>query len=171
MQLGVVRSYRESFFSFKGNKVIIKLPAPVFQIVMQEKGLTCTSKKIELHLASDLSEIEAVVMGKNLKLRELETQFLNLKSNLWISTVVDSSDLKDKLMGIAKTCDGKSLFAMSYDSLAQGFSDICHYADQDMNTCKSVIKEYCEKNVDILNDQIRRLTAEKNLYQELGSNL
>ena len=74
-------------------------------------------------------------------------------------------------MGIAKTCDGKSLFAMSYDSLAQGFSDICRYADQDMNTCKSVIKEYCEKNVDILNDQIRRLTAEKNLYQELGSNL
>lgn len=171
MQLGVVRSYKDSFFSFKGNKILIKLPAPIFQIVMQEKGLTCTSKKIELHLSSELNEIEAVVMGKHLKLKELEAQFLNLKSNLWISTVVDSSDLDEKLRGIAKTCDGKPLFNMSYETLAQGFADISRYADQDMNSCKTVIKKYCEKNVDLLNEQIRLLTSDRNLYVELSNSL
>lgn len=171
MQLGVVRSYKESFFSFQGNKVLIKLPSPVFQILMQEKGLTCTSKKIELRLGPDLKEIEAVVMGRNLRIRELESQFTNLKSNLWISTVVDSTDLGEKLRGIAKACDGKILFKLNYETLIQGFDDICRYAEQDLNECKTTIKAYCEKNVDLLNDQIRRLTAERNLYVELQNNI
>mgnify|MGYP003318146353 CR=1 FL=1 len=34
MTIGVVRSYNKSFFSFKGNKILIKLTTPVFQIVL-----------------------------------------------------------------------------------------------------------------------------------------
>lgn len=171
MRVGCVISYKESFFSFKGNKILIKLKTPVFQVVVQDKGVTCISKKIEFYLSQDLKDVEAKVMGKDYKIVQLRVLYADLKSNLWISAQMDSGDLQEKLRGIAETCDGKALFANDFAALLDSFNEIQKYSTQESIKSKSVIKEYCDKNIELLNNQIRLLTADKNLYQELLTTL
>jgi len=167
MVVGAVLSYKESFFSFKGNKILIKLKTPVFQLIVQERGLTCTSKKIEFYLNSDLSDMEAKIMGKTIKTNQLRMDFINLSSPLWISAQRDFGDISEKLRGFAEASKGKMIFTQDFDNLEKAFSVIERYGEIETNKSKTVIKEYCDKNIELLNNQIRLLTGDKNLYMEL----
>lgn len=167
MTIGVVRSYNKSFFSFKGNKILIKLTTPVFQIVLRESKLTCISKKVEFRLTTNLDGIEAFVMGKKYDYDQFRRDFLDLKSSFWISATVDTSELQEKLDGIALTCQGKVLFVNDFDSIADCFAEIERYVSQDCAHNKTIIREYCQKNIELLNNQIRLLNQDKYMYSEL----
>jgi len=167
MVVGAVLSYKESFFSFKGNKILIKLKTPVFQLIVQERGLTCTSKKIEFYLNKDLSDMEVKIMGKTIKTTQLKVDFCNLSSSLWISAQRDSGDIQQKLRGYAEASNGKMIFSQDFDELEKAFNVIERYGAIETNKSKDVIKEYCDKNIELLNNQIRLLTGDKNLYMEL----
>lgn len=167
MIVGAVLSYKESFFSFKGNKILIKLKTPVFQLIVQDRGFTCTSKKIEFYLNQDLSDMEVKIMGKTIKTQQLKIAFCDLHSTLWISAQRDNGDIQQKLRGYAEASNGKMIFAQDFDSLESAFTVIERYGEIETNKGKDIIKEFCDKNIELLNNQIRLLTADKNLYMEL----
>lgn len=167
MQIGVARSYAESFFSFKDNKILIKLKCPVFQILIRDLGLTLTSKKVEFRFTSDLLGIEFFVMGRKIDYDDFKKDFCNLKSKFWLSTEVDITPMDEKLRGMAKVIGGKSLFLSEFPNLIEGFYEVDRYANQQMIQNKGIIKDYCEKNIDLINNQIRLLSADKNMYTEL----
>lgn len=167
MVVGAVLSYKESFFSFKGNKILIKLKTPVFQLIVQERGLTCTSKKIEFYLNQDLSDMEVKVMGKSLKTSQLRVDFVNLNSPLWISAQRGYKDIQEELRGFEAASNGKMIFSQDFDDLSKAFMVIERYGEIETNKNKTIIKEYCDKNIELINNQIRLLTGDKNLYMEL----
>lgn len=171
IQIGVVLSTKESFFSFKENKIVIRLKTPVFQVVMQAQGLTCTSKKIELYIAENLKDIEAKIMGKSYDLLQMKSDFTDLHSKLWISTQVDSGDINQKMEGIAQTSEGKVIFVNQVENLAAGYELILRHANQQIIANKNIIKEYCSKNIELLNNQIRILTSDKVMYMDLANKL
>ena len=111
--------------------------------------------------------IEAFVMGKKYDYDQFRRDFLDLKSSFWISATVDTSELQEKLDGIALTCQGKVLFVNDFDSIADCFAEIERYVSQDSAHNKTIIREYCQKNIELLNNQIRLLNQDKYMYSEL----
>ncbi|MCQ2585671.1 MAG: hypothetical protein MJ185_08765 [Treponema sp.] len=171
MVVGAVLSYKNSFFSFKDKKILIRLKTPVFQLIVQERGFTCTSKKIEFYLNQDLSDMEVKIMGKSIKTNQLKVDFVNLSSSLWISAQRDIGDIQEKLRGFAEASKGKMIFVQDFDDLAKVFTVIERYGEIETNKNKTIIKEYCEKNIELINNQIRLLTGDKNLYMDLMKTL
>jgi len=167
MYVGVVLSHNEAFYSYKGNKIVIRLRTPVFQVVLNDKDLTCISKKIDFFIPQDLNGIKAKVMGKEYDVDDLKLIFPAITPSMWISTQFDNGTLESNLDGIAKTAGGKVIFVNEFKSLDEVFPLMLKQAQYETAKNKSTIKEYCEKNIELINNQIRILTADKNSYMEL----
>ena len=167
MFVGAVLSHNESFYNFKGNKILIRLKTPVFQVVINDKDLTCISKKIEFFIPSDLNGIKAKVMGREYAPEELKVIFPAITPSMWISTQFDNGTLESNLEGIAKTIGGKVIFVNEFKSLDDVYVLLLKQANYEAAKHKTTIRTYCEKNIELLNDQIRRFNSEKNFFTDL----
>ena len=167
MYVGAVLSHKANVCSFKDNKILIRLKTPVFQVVINDKDLTCISKKIEFLLKSDLSGIKARVMGREYEPDELKVIFPAITPSMWISTQFDNGTLESNLEGIAKTIGGKVIFVNEFKSLDDVYALLLKQANYEAAQHKTTIRTYCEKNIDLLNDQIRKFNAEKNALMEM----
>lgn len=168
MFVGTVLSHNEGFYAYKGNKIVIHLKTPVFQVVISDKDLTCISKKIEFFLAEDIKTMKAKVMGREYDSEELKFIFPAITPSMWISTKFENdSNLEATLDGIAKTAGGKVIFVNEFKSLDEVFPLLLKQAQYETVKNRTTIKEYCEKNIELLNNQIRILTTDKNSFQDI----
>ncbi len=171
MFVGAVLSHKANVCSFKNNLVLIRLKTPIFQVVINDKDLTCISKKIEFFIPSDLHGIKARVMGREYEPDELKVIFPAITPSMWISTQFDNGTLESNLEGIAKTIDGKVIFVNEFKSLDDVFTLMLKQANYEAAKHRTTIRNYCEKNIELLNDQIRKFNSEKNTFTELLSEL
>lgn len=171
MIIGAVLSFNEGFFTFKGSKILSKLRTPCFQIIIQDKGITCTSKKIEYIFSEDLTETVAKVMGKTYRPTQIKGLYNDLHSELWISTQIDAGDINEKLRGYAQASKGKILFTQEFDNLSQSYPEIQKIINLAEIQNKNVIKQYCSLQIEQINQQIRHLTGDKNMFSDIISSL
>ena len=171
MFVGAVLSHKANVCSFKNNRILIRLKTPVFQVVINDKDLTCISKKIEFSLSQDLKGIRAHVMGRDYEPDELKVIFPAITPSMWISTQFDNGTLESNLEGIAKTIGGKVIFVNEFKSLDDVYALMLKQANYEAAKHKTTIRAYCEKNIELINDQIRRFNAEKNFFTDILSEI
>lgn len=171
MFVGAVLSHKANVCSFKNSRIIIRLKTPVFQVVINDKDLTCISKKIEFCLNPELSGLRAKVMGREYEPEELKVIFPAITPSMWISTQFDNGNLESNLEGIAKTIGGKVMFVNEFKNLDDVYALLLKQANYEAAKHKSTIRSYCEKNIELLNDQIRRFYTEKNFFTDMLSEI
>ena len=169
MFVGAVLSHKANVCSFKNNRILIRLKTPVFQVVISDKDLTCISKKIEFFIPSDLHGIKARVMGREYEPDELKVIFPAITPSMWISTQFDNGTLESNLEGIAKTIGGKVIFVNEFKSLDDVYVLLLKQANYEAARHKTTIRKKKKKNIELLNDQIRKFNSEKNFFTDMLS--